>query len=135
VPVASIGNEIAMRAIALVGAPYKYGGEGPEAFDCSGLVHFVHEQLGLDVPRTAAAQYAAAARVGIDGLKPGDLLFFRISGRRVSHVAVYAGHGRFVHAPKTGRPVELRTLNDEYYLPHLVGAGRFYESEAVVSGR
>lgn len=118
------GNEIAMRALALLGAPYKYGGSGPSAFDCSGLVQFVHEEIGVAVPRTAADQYQAAMPVKLDELQPGDLLFFRIGGKRISHVAIYTGAGRFIHAPQSGRPVELRTLDDEYYLPRLAGAGR-----------
>jgi cell wall-associated NlpC family hydrolase len=121
----SIGSEIVIRAISLLGAPYKWGGSGPHAFDCSGLVHFIHNELGIGVPRTAEEQYRAASRVDIDELEPGDLLFFRIGGKRVSHVAIYAGSGRFVHAPQTGRPIEMRPLDDGYYRPRLAAAGRF----------
>lgn len=122
----SVGNEIAMRAISLLGAPYQFGGAGPTTFDCSGLVRFVHDQLGIATPRTAAEQYSAAKPVRVDHLQPGDLLFFKIAGARVSHVAIYTGEGRFIHAPQTGRPVELRTLDDEYYRPRLAGAGRMF---------
>lgn len=115
-----------MRAMSLLGAPYKWGGSGPTSFDCSGLVRYVHDQLGIAAPRTAAEQYAAAAPVSVRKLAPGDLLFFRIGGRRVSHVAIYTGEGRFIHAPQTGRSVELRTLDDEFYAPRLVGAGRLF---------
>ena len=126
-PAASPGSEIALRAISLLGAPYEYGGAGPSTFDCSGLVRFVHDQIGVAVPRTAAEQYAAARPIGLERLTPGDLLFFKIRGGRVSHVAIYAGEGRFIHAPQTGRPVELRTLDDAFYRPRLVGAGRLFE--------
>lgn len=127
VPSASPGDEIALRAIALIGAPYVWGGNGPAEFDCSGLVRFIHDQLGITVPRTAAEQHSAARPVRIDGIEPGDLLFFRTrGGERISHVAIYAGEGRFIHAPQTGRPVELRTLDDEYYRPRLAGAGRMF---------
>ena len=125
-PGGSTGSEIALRAISLLGAPYKWGGAGPASFDCSGLVRYVHGQLGIETPRTAAEQYAAAKPVDLSSLAPGDLLFFRINGRRVSHVAIYAGEGRFVHAPQTGRPVELRTLADQFYSPRLAGAGRLF---------
>jgi murein DD-endopeptidase len=125
-PGQAIGNEIAIRAISLLGAPYKWGGNGPTTFDCSGLVRFVHDQLGIATPRTAAEQYEAATPVSLKGLAPGDLLFFRTTGQGVSHVAIYTGEGRFIHAPKTGRPVELRTLDDEYYAPRLAGAGRLF---------
>lgn len=122
----SVGSEIVIRAISLLGAPYKWGGSGPAAFDCSGLVHYIHNELGIDVPRTAEEQFRAATRVDIDDLEPGDLLFFKIRGRRVSHVAIYAGSNRFVHAPQTGRPIELRTLDDGYYRPRLAAAGRLF---------
>ncbi|HMN46934.1 MAG TPA: C40 family peptidase [Povalibacter sp.] len=122
----SVGSEIVIRAISLLGAPYRFGGSGPTAFDCSGLVQFVHHELGIEVPRTAAEQYRAAEPIRLGDIEPGDLLFFRISGKRISHVAIYAGSGRFVHAPQTGRPIELRTLDDDYYKPRLAGAGRLF---------
>ncbi|HEY8538461.1 MAG TPA: C40 family peptidase [Steroidobacteraceae bacterium] len=125
-PQPSLGSEIVLRAIALVGTPYRWGGNDPSGFDCSGLVHFVHNELGIDVPRTAEEQYRAARRVDIDDLEPGDVLFFKTSGKRVSHVGIYAGAGRFVHAPQSGRLIELRDLNDDYYRPRLAGAGRFF---------
>ena len=121
---ASVGSEVAIRAISLLGAPYVYGGKGPTTFDCSGLVQFIYGEIGIDVPRTAAEQYRAAAPVRLDDIEPGDLLFFRTSGKRISHVAIYAGAGRFIHAPKTGRSIELRALDDDYYRPRLAGAGR-----------
>jgi len=127
VPMAAMmGSEVAMRAMSLLGTPYRYGGEVPGGFDCSGLVRFVYRQLGVEVPRTTLEQYSAARPVALGQLQPGDLLFFKTQGRRVSHVAIYTGEGRFIHAPQTGRTVELRTLDDAYYLPRLTGAGRFF---------
>jgi murein DD-endopeptidase len=120
----SLGNEIAIRAIALVGLPYRYGGADLDGFDCSGLVFFIHEQLGLTVPRTAAEQQLAALAVKRNDLKPGDLLFFRTHGRKVSHVGIYVGENRFVHAPQSGRLIELRSLDDKYYGARWVAAGR-----------
>lgn len=125
VPSASVGNEVAIRAISLLGSPYEWGGSGPTTFDCSGLVRFIHDQLGIFVPRTAAEQYSVATPVNIHDLEPGDLLFFRIKGT-ISHVAIYTGEGRFVHAPQTGRPVELRMMDDEFYRERLAGAGRLF---------
>lgn len=125
-PPTTVGNEVAIRAISLLGAPYQWGGNGPTTFDCSGLVRFIHDQLGIFVPRTAAEQFSAATPVNLRDLSPGDLLFFRIKGKQISHVAIYTGEGRFVHAPQTGRPVELRPLDDEYYRPKLAGAGRLF---------
>ncbi len=68
----------------------------------------------------------AAREVKLGRIVPGDLLFFRIEGRKVSHVAIYAGDGRFVHAPQTGKAVETRQLDDAYYRKRLVSAGRLY---------
>lgn len=127
--VPTVGDEIALRAISQVGTRYRYGGADLDGFDCSGLVYFIHRELGLTVPRTAAEQYAASKPVNVHGLAPGDLLFFRTTrGKRITHVAIYAGGGRFVHAPQTGRTIELRDLQDDYYGPRLVGAGRLYDS-------
>ena len=122
----SVGSEIVIRAVALLGSPYKWGGNDPAGFDCSGLVRYLHHEVGIDVPRTAAEQYRAATPVNPADLEPGDLLFFRTRGRAVSHVAIYAGSGRFVHAPKTGSTIELRALEDDYYRRRLIGAGRLF---------
>jgi len=127
----SVGSEIVVRAIALLGTPYQYGGNGPEAFDCSGLVRYIHNELGIEVPRTAFEQYRAAQAVDIEHLEPGDLLFFRTQGDSVSHVAIYAGSGRFVHAPQTGRAIELREIGDGYYRTRLVGAGRLFSKSSL----
>jgi cell wall-associated NlpC family hydrolase len=125
-PVPGTGAEIAQLASRLIGAPYRFGGSGPREFDCSGLVFFVHSQLGIDVPRTAAEQAAAAAPVDALRLAPGDLVFFAESGPEITHVGIYAGQGQFVHAPKTGRPVGYGSLFDDYYVQNFAGAGRFY---------
>jgi murein DD-endopeptidase len=123
-----LGDEVALRAIAQVGKPYRYGGADLKGFDCSGLVFFVHNDLGIAVPRTASQQYAASTPVNVQKLMPGDLLFFHtLRRKRISHVGIYAGGGRFVHAPQTGGRIEVRELNDEYYGTRLIGAGRLYE--------
>ncbi|MBC7983478.1 MAG: C40 family peptidase [Candidatus Obscuribacterales bacterium] len=124
----AFGDEIALRAIAQVGTAYRYGGADLKGFDCSGLVFFIHRELGLTVPRTAADQYSASRPVNVHALAPGDLLFFRTTNtKRITHVGIYAGEGRFVHAPQTGRTIELRDLRDDYYGPRLVGAGRLHD--------
>jgi murein DD-endopeptidase len=124
--ISQAGGEIARNALSLLGAPYRYGGSDPSGFDCSGLVRYVHRASGIEVPRTALEQHRAARRVSIDDLEEGDLLFFKIDAPRVSHVGIFVGDGRFVHAPRSGRSVELRTLDDAYYRPRLVGAGRLF---------
>jgi murein DD-endopeptidase len=122
----SVGNEIALRAISQLGKPYVWGGADLEGFDCSGLVRFIYDQVGIAVPRTAAEQFSAAKPIELAVLKPGDLLFFRTQGQRISHVAIYTGEGRFIHAPRTGQPVEFRMLDDQYYRARLAGAGRLF---------
>src|SRR5687767_750833 len=77
-PATTVGDEVAIRAISLLGSPYEWGGNGPTTFDCSGLVRFIHDQLGISTPRTAAEQFSAATPVELKHLEPGDLLFFRI---------------------------------------------------------
>lgn len=120
------GEQIASVAATLVGSPYRYGGADPTGFDCSGLVFFVHQQLGITVPRTAAEQSLAATPVKRSHLQPGDVVFFRDSGPDATHVGVYTGERRFVHAPKSGRPVGYASLDDDYYRATFLGAGRFY---------
>ncbi len=126
-PAAEPGERIAALAQALIGAPYRFGGADPAGFDCSGLVFFVHHELGIGVPRTAAGQSLAATPVDVVHLEPGDVLFFRDSGPEATHVGVYVGEHRFVHAPKTGRPVSYASLQDDYYRAAFLGAGRFFK--------
>jgi cell wall-associated NlpC family hydrolase len=121
-----LGHAVLQAAESRIGAPYRYGGSGPDAFDCSGLVAYAHGQLGVSVPRTAAQQFAAATPVMRGDLRPGDLVFFRLSGREVGHVGIYAGDDRFVHAPQSGGHVRVASLEDEWYRQRYVGAGRFF---------
>ncbi len=125
------GAVIAREARDQIGVPYRYGGDEPRrGFDCSGLVAYVHAQEGIAVPRTAAAQYAAARKVDRDDLRPGDLVFFRLvaGSREISHVGVYTGQGRFVHAPQPGRDVAESSLDDPFFRERFAGSGRFYEA-------
>ncbi len=126
----ALGDEVVLRAMAQIGTAYRYGGADLEGFDCSGLVYFIHQQLGFSSPRTAQQQFDASRRIARGDLLPGDLVFFRFSGPRISHVGIYAGAGRFVHAPQTGRNVELKSLDDAYYARHFAGAGRLVPAGA-----
>jgi murein DD-endopeptidase len=137
-PATDQGVEIASMARAQIGVPYRYGGDEPRGgFDCSGLVAYVHSQEGIVVPRTAALQYAAASKVDEDELRPGDLVFFRTTpGRReVTHVGVYTGQRRFVHAPQTGRDVTETSLDDPYYRDTFVGSGRLHDPRTGAEAR
>jgi cell wall-associated NlpC family hydrolase len=119
------GAAVLAAAESRLGAPYRYGGSGPEAFDCSGLVSYAYLQVGVAVPRTAAAQHAAATPVAREDLRPGDLVFGRLDGREVSHVGIYAGGGRFVHAPQRGGRVREERLDQEVFRRGWAGGGRF----------
>ncbi|HSC10477.1 MAG TPA: NlpC/P60 family protein [Rhodanobacteraceae bacterium] len=119
-------NDILFRAIALVGTPYRYGGNTPQGgFDCSGLVEYVFRDVaGIVLPRTAQdISEIGAPEVRRDHLESGDLVFFRQSWR-VSHVGIYVGEGRFVHAPNEGGTVRLDYLADNYWDKHFSGAKR-----------
>lgn len=119
-------NAVLMRAISLVGTPYRYGGNTPEGgFDCSGLVNYVfRDMLDLQLPRTsrALADYQGP-RIPVDRLATADLVFFGRGGS-VSHVGIYVGEGRFVHAPTSGGTVRLDRLDGHYWRDHYSGARR-----------
>jgi cell wall-associated NlpC family hydrolase len=123
----SRGEELANFALHLRGVPYRYGGATRAGFDCSGLVFFSHQQLGLTVPRTSQEQAGEARQIKQSKLRRGDLLFFKIGSRRVNHVGIYIGDRRFVHAPGAGKPVTVNSLDDEYYAQRFSSAGRFWD--------
>lgn len=119
---------IAAVAASLVGKPYQFGGADAAGFDCSGLALYAHERVGLSIPRTAVAQRRAARPVPLAQLAPGDLVFFHIRARGVDHVGIYAGEGRFIHAPRAGQAVAYADLRHGFYARHLRSAGRFWNS-------
>jgi cell wall-associated NlpC family hydrolase len=119
-------NAVLMRAISLVGTPYRWGGDTPAGgFDCSGLVNYVYrDMLDLRLPRTSR-QLAdwQGPRIPPERLAPADLVFFGDQGQ-VSHVGIYVGEGRFVHAPSTGGTVRLDRLDGYWWRDHYTGARR-----------
>jgi cell wall-associated NlpC family hydrolase len=119
-------NAVLMRAISLVGTPYRYGGNTPEGgFDCSGLVNYVYrDMLDLKLPRTSRDLAAyQGPKIAPERLATADLVFFGSRGQ-VSHVGIYVGEGRFVHAPSTGGTVRLDHLDGPYWRDHYSGAKR-----------
>ncbi len=110
----------------VLGTPYRFGGASPQrGFDCSGLVYYSYHHAGLDVPRTVLGQYRASRPVLGRDLRPGDLVFFRTLRKRVSHVGIYLGGGRFVHAPSSGAKVRIGTLHNDYWRTKFIRGGRF----------
>ena len=119
-------NAVLMRAISLVGTPYHWGGNTPASgFDCSGLVNYVYrDMLDLRLPRTSRELAAyQGPRIAPGRLEAADLVFFGSSGQ-VSHVGIYVGEGRFVHAPSSGGTVRLDRLDGPYWRDHYSGARR-----------
>ncbi|WP_082672460.1 C40 family peptidase [Luteimonas abyssi] len=119
-------NSVVIRAIGLVGTPYRFGGNTPEGgFDCSGLVHYVYsDMLDLRLPRTSRELAAVQGpRIAPDRLAAGDLVFFGPRGN-VTHVGIYVGEGRFVHAPSSGGTVRLDHLDGHYWRDNYSGSRR-----------
>jgi cell wall-associated NlpC family hydrolase len=120
-PKPTLGEQAATVALRALGVPYRWGGASPEGgFDCSGLVRWAYANLGVELPHSSYALYDLGSRVPRGNLQPGDLLFF--SG--LGHMGLYLGGGRMVHAPRSGRNVEIVTLGDSHYGERLVGARR-----------
>ena len=119
-------NDILFRAIALIGTPYRYGGNTPAGgFDCSGLVGYVFRDVaGIELPRSSEdISRVDAPSIGRKDLESGDIVLFHGSAH-VSHVGIYVGKGRFVHAPNEGGTVRLDALDAPYWREHYAGAKR-----------
>lgn len=119
----TIGSLAARHALDMQGKPYRYGGNTPRGFDCSGLVQYSYSLAGVELPRSTAGLWKYSSAIATRNLQPGDLLFFNQEGKRSSHVAIYVGRERFVHAPSTGKRVSIGNLNT-YWRRHLESARR-----------
>lgn len=124
----SRGSQVAKQALRYKGTRYKFGGTSKRGIDCSGLVARVFEDLKLKkIPRASASLYKTGTPVTLSELRPGDLVFFKNTYRRgISHVGVYAGHNKFVHASNHRTGVTVTALSDPYYQLHYAGARRLY---------
>jgi murein DD-endopeptidase len=120
-PAPTVGERAATIALDAVGVPYRWGGSSPTAgYDCSGLVYWTYGRLGIDLPHSSYALHDIGRDVPRSEMEPGDVLFF--SG--LGHVGIYLGRGRMVHAPYSGRSVEVVTLGRTSYGGRLVGVRR-----------
>jgi len=126
----TVGEREAILASAqrMLGVPYQYGGASPATgFDCSGLVQYAYEHAGIQVPRTTGGQYRASLLLPRNALQPGDVIFFRKRGiAKVSHVGIYLGKGRFIHAPSSGKRVTVADMNDPYWQRRYISGGRLF---------
>jgi cell wall-associated NlpC family hydrolase len=118
-PKLTLGQRVVKIALREVGVPYRWGGESPSGFDCSGLVRWSYLRIGIDLPHSSYALASLGRTVSRGHMKPGDVLVFAGEG----HVGLYVGGGRMVHAPYSGRDVEVVRLAD-WYGARLEGARR-----------
>ena len=127
-PRTDLRRSIAKTAGRFVGTPYRWGGESAKkGFDCSGLTMVVYRLNGLELPRNSRDQFRAGTPVQREDLKEGDLVFFATSRRgRISHVGVYTGGGRFIHAPGQGKRIRIAFLSNSYFSRRYMGARRYF---------
>ena len=118
------GEKAAFTAVSMIGRPYKYKGDSPAGFDCSGLVQYSYQSAGLDVPHGTKALMNRTRSIG-GNMQTGDLLFFNERGKKYSHVGIYLENDTFVHAPSSGLTVRKDSLQDPYWRDHFIDARRF----------
>jgi len=123
--------EVVLGALAHLGVPYRFGGSDPRrGFDCSGLVRHVFQQAAaLDMPRSAEDMAGLGLRLDRAELVPGDLVFFNTRGRAYSHVGIYVGEGRFVHAPARRGQVRVEAMESGYWRARFNGARRLLTAD------
>jgi cell wall-associated NlpC family hydrolase len=120
-----MGQRLMEEARKHMGKAYRWGADGPDNFDCSGLMMYVAKQMGIDLPRVAKDQAKAGRAVERSDLQAGDLVYFQGDGRsEISHIGMYVGDGKFIHAPKTGDVVKVSSLDEGYYARTYRGARR-----------
>lgn len=119
-----LASSVVETALALEGAPYRYGGRSPAGFDCSGLVYYVFSRHGIELPATAESQWEVGRSVGRDEIAAGDLVFFVTSGRSISHVGIAIDGESFIHAPNSNSVVRVDRLDDSYWSRRIAGARR-----------
>lgn len=127
-PRQSLRKNIVTTAHRFIGTPYRWGGNSAaRGFDCSGLTMTVYRLNGLALPRNSRSQFQKGTRIKKDDLEEGDLVFFATDGRRrVSHVGIYTGRDKFVHAPGRGKRIRISSMTNKYYKRRFMGARRYF---------
>lgn len=110
-------SEVVLYALGLLNIHYQFGGSNPDAgLDCSGMTAYIYrEAVGIKLPHNALQQSQLGIAVNKNNLAPGDLVFFNTNGKSISHVGVYIGEGKFVHAPSTNGQIKVTKLSDSYF--------------------
>lgn len=121
-----LGTRAVQMARAQLGKMYQWGAEGPDRFDCSGLVYYVYSELGVAMPRVSSQQAKMGLEIDRKNLRPGDLLYFNTSGKGINHVGIYLGQKKFIHAPRKGMPVRTDSLNNGWWKQKYRGARRIH---------
>ena len=119
-------GDLLLQAMSLIGVAYRFGGSNPESgLDCSGFIQYVFKKsLRVTLPRTAAGMAQVGREIDRDELKAGDLVFFNTRGFRYSHVGIYLGNNKFIHAPRTGKNIEVANMSQSYWTGRYNGARR-----------
>lgn len=127
--VSTRGNEVAIYALGLIDTGYRFGGKNPEAgLDCSGMVSYIYSQAaGLRIKGSAADIARNGRPIERESLRPGDLVFFNTRNQPFSHVGIYLGDARFIHAPATNGRVRIDRLSDRYYAQRFEAARTFFD--------
>lgn len=118
-------KSIIKTAMSQIGVPYKPGGSDPRGFDCSGFSSYVYKKNRIKIDRTATGQYRNGKKLKGKTARPGDLVFFKINGKSIGHVGIYLGKGKFIHAPSSGKSVEVQSLSSVYWKPRFLGAATY----------
>jgi gamma-D-glutamyl-L-lysine dipeptidyl-peptidase len=123
-----IGYIAARTAERFIGIPYQWGGcTVVEGMDCSAFVRAVYNLCGVNIPRTSGEQYKVGRGISREELEDGDLVFFSSNGQRITHVGIYVGKDRFVHAPRRGENIKISSLHENSYAKKYVGARRYFQ--------
>lgn len=127
-------GDLIMNAMSLIGVSYRFGGNSPtQGLDCSGFMQYIFRRsMGITLPRTSAAMAGVGQHVERSALRPGDLVFFRTSGSRISHVGMFIGNDRFIHAPRAGKNIEITSMSSNYWNTHYATARRISRSDRFI---
>ncbi len=124
-------DQLIGSAMSLLGVAYRFGGTSPSTgMDCSGFMQYIFRRtMQVSLPRTAAEQAQMGVQVSRGALQAGDMVFFNTAGRRISHVGLYIGNDRFIHAPRTGKNIEITSLSNKYWSRRYITARRVKKND------